>query len=1117
MPINIRSPDGAVISVPESEIDTWTFRGYTPVTEEDTIGRETRQGLVDSVADPVSTFVGSAASGATLGLTDYLFADEITDISRSANPGLATAGNIAGAVIPSLLVPGSAAGGGLKAAATGIAKYTPAGMAANLGAKVTALGAQGGRIAQVGAMAAGAGVEGAAQMAGQYMAETAIKDKPLTAEGFVGAMGKGALFGAGIGGAVGLVAQGATSARKLFARSEVTEVAAKQAAAEAAAKVKKASAAGDEAMMVAKRRLVEIRLEDAAADAAAKQAEREYAVMVAEQKLRQQTAAADIAERQAREAAERGAPLTPAEIKAQAATRLADVKVKGAESAELRKAAEFDAKMAAREKALELQLKAKGQTEAQKLKTQKAIDKVKVERAKAAAKTGGKAPRSTAPKADLVDQTDDLINEVPIGMVDDVPPAGAIDDVIPEPAVIAAEEAALPTLEEYVDDAVARVSPEAAGIVKATRQYKKARDGMTRIKTGEELAETGAKPKRAPNTARATDTGIEWKVTAPQGQGGSIWISSEDLAEATLGRIKKAFEGATPDQRAYVESLMSPKRVEAVRGLESGAVDHMPWWFNKDHHFEGETFNVKNLVGTDDIQGARDKVWRVRADTEYLEDAPFRERMANDGKLTDWTSRMPRVDQHGDVYDAETLAMIGVIGDFDKSLQGLGKALGSNAPQSLADEVAELMEQVAKSEDNDLAAMVAHMDDAAGKQSIDEAARIARGSDPNIKPPDDMMPPSAGAANTNAPAAGAADDAMAGAARTMDPEKAMANVMPPDVTPAAGGTGKALGWAADAGAALEAIQMLGGTIPGVPRINDIPLIGPLLSTFLKARAAWGIFKRVGGKIPTSVEGNVAMKAAAARDRIRDAADKLMVGVEKGATAAKKVAIPASASLERVLYSSGASVSSGGGLPARLSELAIAANDPQGVERRIREKVPSADAELVAQIIEVAQRKLSFLQDKAPKDPRPPSLILSPFMPSRAATETFARYVRAADDPATVFEDAADGFLSTEGIEALRAIYPRLYGEAQSVLMERADKFQQSLPYARRLLLGSLFDVPIDGTMTPEYRSAMAAASQAGGPQQGNAPQQGVAPSIAGSAAKVAQMADPNSNRKRGAM
>lgn len=1111
--INVTSPEGRQVSVPAEEAAIWEARGYKPLTDETKLAQEAHAGVLAEASNPVGAFLGSAASGATLGLSDFLMADRDTALTREASPTLSTAGQIAGAVIPSLLTGGTAAAGtGARAAATGIAKFTPAGAASLAGAKLTtAIGAGGGRIAQVAGMGIGAAVEGAAQMTGQYMAETAMADKPLTAEGFFGAMGKGAMWGGALGGAIGVAAQGATAARKLFAGSDVTADAARAAQTQAAQRARKATDAGDESVMVAKRRLMEIRLEDATADAAAKQAEREYAVLVAEQKLRAQTAAADLAERQAKDIAERGAPLTPAEIKAQTAQRLGDTKVKAAEQATLRKAAEFDAKMAAREKALEVELKAKGQSAAQKLKAQKELDKIKVDRAKALAKTSGKAPKSTAPKAELVDQTDDLIGEVPIGMVDDVPPMGAVDELAP-PVAAVAEEAALPSLEDFVDDAVARVSPEAAGIVKATRQYKKARLGMTQIRGADEVAEAATKAPRG-TAARQTDKGLEWSVDGPQG-GGKIWITSEELAQSTLGRIKSAFKRATPAQREYVESLMEAKRIEAVRGLEAGTVDHMPWWFNKDHHFEGETFNIKNLVGSDDIQGARDKVWRVRADAEYLPDAPFRERVANEGKLTDWTSRMPRVDQHGDVYDAETLHMIGVIGDFDKSMQAMGQALGSNAPQSLADEVAELMEQVAKSEDNDIAAMAAHLDDSAGRQAIDDATRIARGSDPNIKPPDDMMPPSAGAANANAPAGGAAQPAAA--ARVMDPDKAVANAMLPEAA-AKESTGL-LGYAADAGAALDALQTLGGAIPGVPRISEIPLIGPVLSMFLKARAAFGILGRLGGKIPMTVEGTIASKAAATRDRIRIAADKLIAGAEVGLRAAKRVAVPASASLERVLFSSGATVSHGGGLPARLQELAIAANNPQDVERRIRENVPTADAELVAQIIDVAKRKLALLHEKAPKDPRPPSMISGPYMPSKAQTETFARYVRAAEDPASVFEDAADGILSVEGVEVLTAVYPRLYQEAQTRLMERADKMQQSVPYTRRLLLGSLFGVPIDGTMTPEYRSAMAAASQAGGPSpEGNAPQQGVAPSIAGSAAKVAQMADPNANRKRGAM
>lgn len=102
----------------------------------------------------------------------------------------------------------------------------------------------------------------------------------------------------------------------------------------------------------------------------------------------------------------------------------------------------------------------------------------------------------------------------------------------------------------------------------------------------------------------------------------------------------------------------------------------------------------------------------------------------------------------------------------------------------------------------------------------------------------------------------------------------------------------------------------------------------------------------------------------------------------------------------------------------------------------------------------------------------------PPMVSDTERDTFARYVKAATDPASVVERMAKGDITPEEVDTLKAVYPQMYSAIQArvrdeVLAHQADGKQ--LPYDKRVTLGVLFDVPTDASMQPEVRQAVAAA------------------------------------------
>ena len=88
------------------------------------------------------------------------------------------------------------------------------------------------------------------------------------------------------------------------------------------------------------------------------------------------------------------------------------------------------------------------------------------------------------------------------------------------------------------------------------------------------------------------------------------------------------------------------------------------------------------------------------------------------------------------------------------------------------------------------------------------------------------------------------------------------------------------------------------------------------------------------------------------------------------------------------------------------------------------------------------------------------------VPQRIATHCRER---AAEDPVSVFEDAAAGRgVTREAAETLRTVYPSLFREAQMALLKRAEDMRDVLPKARRTTLSVLFQIPVDGSLSPDH-------------------------------------------------
>jgi hypothetical protein len=279
---------------------------------------------------------------------------------------------------------------------------------------------------------------------------------------------------------------------------------------------------------------------------------------------------------------------------------------------------------------------------------------------------------------------------------------------------------------------------------------------------------------------------------------------------------------------------------------------------------------------------------------------------------------------------------------------------------------------------------------------------------------------------------------------------------------------------ADAAAVLDTIQTF-GDIPGMPNPRDIPVIGPILSMYLKVRAGRMALKRIGGRIPATAEAKVAAKSAELRDRAAAVVDRILVGASKTARVARQPAVAAGTklmdSLSESLYPQEGKrretpKTAVDAAKARVEELTAAVNDPDGVRAVVRGAIQVSDPDLATAIEAATMRKLEYLHKNAPKLPAPGLLATRAWAPSKVEIEKFARRIRATSDPVSVLDDLEAGTLTTEAAEALRVVYPSLFSEVQMRLIDRAAELEVEVPYKRRLTLSALFDVPLDDSLQP---------------------------------------------------
>lgn len=127
---------------------------------------------------------------------------------------------------------------------------------------------------------------------------------------------------------------------------------------------------------------------------------------------------------------------------------------------------------------------------------------------------------------------------------------------------------------------------------------------------------------------------------------------------------------------------------------------------------------------------------------------------------------------------------------------------------------------------------------------------------------------------------------------------------------------------------------------------------------------------------------------------------------------------------------------------------------------------------------VAMAGLQFLASKMPLSRRDPFTLQPQLQPTTRASDSeisqHTRYVEALDNPTIVLDLARKGALTPDHVEAVKAVYPKLYDKMRTDLFQELVTSKSELPYSRRIQLGILLDLPTDQTLAPDFVSAIQA-------------------------------------------
>jgi len=144
----------------------------------------------------------------------------------------------------------------------------------------------------------------------------------------------------------------------------------------------------------------------------------------------------------------------------------------------------------------------------------------------------------------------------------------------------------------------------------------------------------------------------------------------------------------------------------------------------------------------------------------------------------------------------------------------------------------------------------------------------------------------------------------------------------------------------------------------------------------------------------------------------------------------------------------------------------------------------------------AVRATQFLQSKLPNQ-NPSSPLTKPYEPSSSELARFNRYVSAVEHPLNVLKHMKTGDLTSETLETLHTVYPKLLSQMQQAVTDKLnEKTIAKMPYQTKIMVSAFLGTDLDNSLH-QPNIAAAQITSAPPPQPHPTPKQKVNPSQKG--------------------
>jgi hypothetical protein len=163
--------------------------------------------------------------------------------------------------------------------------------------------------------------------------------------------------------------------------------------------------------------------------------------------------------------------------------------------------------------------------------------------------------------------------------------------------------------------------------------------------------------------------------------------------------------------------------------------------------------------------------------------------------------------------------------------------------------------------------------------------------------------------------------------------------------------------------------------------------------------------------------------------------------------------------------------------ARQKEILTQLADPEFAANYIEQRLPAMpeapgiQSAMGTHIINTS----AFLRSKLPEDPMQDTSIIigqSDYEPSDTEMAQFLRYSAAAENPTQVIENIGALVATPEELETLQTLYPSIYKRLQDQVVSGITKSGTKLGYSQRMMVGEMFNLPTDYSLTPQFIQTM---------------------------------------------